>query len=67
MRGTISQNLPSGADAEALSRDLRPARGGAGVLHPPDRAVRRARCGALACGSVASGPRRGTLTRSIPV
>ena len=38
-----------------------------GVLHPPDRAVRRAHCGALACGSVASGPRRGTLTRSIPV
>jgi hypothetical protein len=32
----------------------------------PGRA-RRARYGALACGSVTSGARRGILTRSVPV
>ncbi len=50
----------------ALGGDLRAARGRAGVVHPPDRAVRRARCGALACGSVASVARRGTSGR-VPV
>ena len=60
-------NLQTSPGGEALGGDLRPSAAGAGVIHPPDRAVRRPRCGGLACGSAASGGRRGILSGGVAV
>jgi hypothetical protein len=60
-------NLQTSPGGEALGGDLRPSTGRAEAIHPPDRAVRRPRSGVLACGSAASGGRRGVLSGGVAV
>ena len=63
--GSMALVLGRSPEAEATPRPERLARRLVTAALAPR--VRRARCGALACGSVASGARRDTLARSIPV
>ena len=63
--GSMALVLGRSPEPEVTPSD--PAAGDRLVSAALAQPVRRARCGALACGSVASGARRGTLERSIPV